>query len=139
MQQVAQTAAHDSYGHVQLLELKGVAPSNCLGLSFLLCSAMAEESSAEETNRLAADILFTCHILSAYIQGYEALVPQELQQNFQLAGDVAFAAKRELEEVMQEPSDPLAAIRVQNAGEAVKCLASFLAHELSTSVEDLLS
>ena len=40
---------------------------------------------------------------------------------------------------MQEPSDPLAAFRVQNAGEAVKCLASFLAHELSTSVEDLLS
>ena len=68
MQQVAQTAAHDSYGHAQLLELKRVAPSNCLGLSFLLCSAMAEESSAEEANRLAADILFTCHILSAYIQ-----------------------------------------------------------------------
>ena len=104
MQQVAQTAGHDSCRHVQLLELKGVAPLNCFGLSFLLCSAMAEElSPAEETNRLAADILFTCHILSDYIQGYEALVPQELQQNFQLAGDVASAAKRELEEVMEEP------------------------------------
>ena len=113
---------------------------DCFGLSFLLCSAMAEEPpSAEETNRLAADILFACHILIENIQGYEALVPQELQQNFQLAGDVAYAAKRELEEVMEEPSHPLAAMRVQNAGEAVKCLASFLADELSLSVEDLLS
>ena len=58
---------------------------DCFGLSFLLCSAMAEEPpSAEETNRLAADILFACHILIENIQGYEALVPQELQQNFQL-------------------------------------------------------
>ena len=103
--------------------------------------AQAEEKSpAEVLNMLMLchDIEFVIHILRAQIEAYDAILPPQLQAQFEQARLVLFAAQDELERVLEDPDDEMAQARVENCGEAVKAVAEFLAEELGTTTEQIL-
>ncbi len=103
--------------------------------------AQAEEQSpAEALNMLCHDIEFAIHILRAHIEAYDAILPPQLQRQFEQARMVLFVAQDELERIVLASTDgEMAEARVKNCGQAVQAVAAFLADELCTTTEHLLS